>query len=204
CRRRSRCGSARSCRRSTRRSRRETSRASSCSCRKTSDASGDSGASRRVVHVCSGCILPGGRMHDLPAQCVSAVRAVVRRTMLVAALTAAMAAPAAGLPTPGRLEDSIVVRLRTGALTLSPATTSAFLGAAQAHAYGVVGIAQFTHLLSTAERAALARRGLTVVSFIGGNTYRVRASRALAADTLVRRLLRGMALLRPQDRVVPK
>ncbi|HMC56341.1 MAG TPA: S8 family serine peptidase [Gemmatimonadaceae bacterium] len=143
-------------------------------------------------------------MHDLPAQCVSAVRAVVRRTMLVAALTAAMAAPAAGLPTPGRLEDSIVVRLRTGALTLSPATTSAFLGAAQAHAYGVVGIAQFTHLLSTAERAALARRGLTVVSFIGGNTYRVRASRALAADTLVRRLLRGMALLRPQDRVEPK
>jgi subtilisin family serine protease len=127
---------------------------------------------------------------------------------LVAALSVLLSTSAAhprALSTHASLQDSVVVRLRSGVITLSLATTERFLRELRdAPPRGLHGLAAFRRQPTTRERRSLEARGIFVESPLQSRVYRVRAGKTFQqTDSVVRSLLLWLGTLRPEHRVAP-
>ena len=102
-------------------------------------------------------------------------------------------------------QDSVVVRLGSGAALLSPATTQRFLDALRvAPGNALHGLAALRRYPSAAQRRSLAGEGVDVTSPLRGRVYRVRISKTFdQSDSLVRSMLLWLTALAPEHRVAP-
>jgi subtilisin family serine protease len=100
--------------------------------------------------------------------------------------------------------DSVTVRLRSRSVNLSSGSTSEFRDSLfRALGNGLHGLVALRRLPRAADIRALSSRGITLISRSVGPTYRAKVLKSASFDSATSRILLGVALLRPEDRVLP-
>lgn len=100
--------------------------------------------------------------------------------------------------------DSVTVRLRSRSVNLSSGSTLEFRDSlSRATGDGLHGLVALRRPPRADDIRALSSRGIALIARSVGPTYRVRVLKSAAFDSAVSRIILGVALLRPEDRVLP-